>query len=112
MSDQTFPAHIPTEQHVNGEVIEAEHQNQIRNEISALFFGFPLPVSGAIEMLTYSGDRISTRTTSKPIASTSYTWTLDQIQTIVSIFNVGELNITRTETFVFTGDKLTGVTYT
>ncbi len=112
MSDQVFPAHTPTLKRTDGEVIHAQHQNQIRNEISALFFGMQIPVSGMTDTLEFDGDRLSKVYHDCPVAVSSWTWLLDQIQTIVTVFSAADMNVTKTKTFTFTGDKPTRVDYT
>ena len=117
MADQVFPAHTPTLKKTDGEIIRAEHPleafelqpNQIRNEISALFFGMQIPVSGMTDTLEFDGDRLSKIYHDCPVAVSSWTWLLDQIQMIVTVFSAADMSVTKTKTFTFTGDKLTRV---
>ncbi len=106
---QIFPAYTPSLRQVNGagNIIYAEHHNQLRNELHALMHRIAMPVVGSSAVIAYGADgKIATITTTNPAAVATYDWGREKLNFIDAVFDAGELDCTIRYNYVWPGDDL------
>ncbi len=109
MADQTFPAYTPTQRHDNGagNIIDADNQDQIRNELHALMRRIAMPAVGSTDVIAYGADgKIATITTTNPAAVATYDWGSEKLNYIDVVFDAGELDCSIRYNYVWPGDDL------
>ena len=95
----------------------AAQYNSMMAEVKAAAEG--IPTHDVDMVLAWTGSQLNTitMTDNSPAgdagfditAVTTLTWVAGKVTTVATVFNVGEMNITVTESLTYTGDNLTAI---